>query len=85
MADSRKGWLTPEQEKTADDLYEGKGLIEIVDRKIIQLADNKGGEAIKKKIVAKWGEEILDDIYPVIDIIFEGLADIVAARKKADV
>ena len=74
--EKRKGFLTPEQEKTTDDLIVLKGVAEMADGPAIAMADNKGLEAIKKKIVAKWGEEVLEDIYEIVDLIFVPLTAI---------
>lgn len=77
MADSRIGFLTPEQEVIADKLYKAKGLMEKLDGKIIQLGDNKIGQALKKKIINKHGEDKLEAIYDIVDLIFEGLEELV--------
>ena len=81
MEDTRKGWLTPDQEKTVDDLIELNGVLELVDGTAIKIADNKGGQMLKDKLTSKYGTEILPDIYEVIDILFAGLKEIVEAKK----
>jgi len=70
MEDTRIGFLTPEQEQLADDFIDAKGAVEAIDGIVIRLADNKGLEAAKKKIVEKWGQEVLPDIYEVVDVLF---------------
>lgn len=82
MEDTREGFLTPEQEKTVDDLIELKGVPEMLDGTAIKLADNKGLQALKPKIVDKWGEGVLDDVYEIIDMIFIPLKAL--SEKKED-
>ncbi|MBT3209877.1 MAG: hypothetical protein HN347_16155 [Bacteroidetes bacterium] len=76
MEDTRKGFLTPEQEKTVDNLIELKGIAEMLDGTAIGLLDNQGLERLKSKMVEKWGVELLPDIYEVIDVIFLALTQI---------
>ena len=68
--DERKGFLTDEQENVLDDLIQLKGIAEMADGPAISLADNKGLESFKTKLVDKWGESVLEDIYAVVDLIF---------------
>lgn len=79
--EERKGWLTPDQQQIIDDLYQTTGVKEMFDGKVIQLIDDKGGEFIKEKIVAKYGKEILPDIYEIVDLLFDGLKEIVKNKK----
>ena len=72
IKDTREGFLTPEQEKILDDLYEGKGIIEAVDGLAIRIADNKGLQQLKSKIPS----DVLPVIYEVIDSVFEALKPI---------
>ena len=70
FTDTRKGFLTPDQEKIGDDLIELKGIAETFDGVAIKLADNQGLELLKPKLVEKYGESVLEDIYEVVDSIF---------------
>lgn len=72
MEDTRKGFLTPEQEKQIDALIELKGLAESLDGPVIALADNQGLERLKPQIVEKW-PDALPVIYEIIDGIFAAL------------
>ena len=65
--DTRKGFLTPEQEKQLDELIELKGLYESMDGTAIKLADNMVLEKLKAKIPA----EVLPVVYEVIDEVFK--------------
>ena len=67
--DTRKGFLTPEQEKQLDDLIELKGLYESMDGTAIKLADNM----VLEKLKAKIQEEVLPIVYEVIDEVFKSL------------
>ncbi len=67
--DTRKGFLTPEQEKQLDELIEMKGIYETMDRTAIKLADNMVLEKLKSKIP----EDVLPVIYEVIDEVFKSL------------
>lgn len=67
--DTRKGFLTPEQEKQLDDLIELKGLYESMDGTAIKLADNM----VLEKLKAKIPEEVLPVVYEVIDEVFKSL------------
>ena len=67
--DSRKGFLTPEQEKKLDELIELKGIYETMDGTAIKLADNM----VLEKLKAKLPPETLPVVYEVIDEIFNSL------------
>ena len=82
MKDTRKGFLTEQQEQISDDLIPLSGLAEKADGLAIRLADNKGLESLKPKLVEKYGEAVLEDVYDVIDIIFEPLAEIAKSMKE---
>ena len=75
MGDTRKGFLTPDQEEQLDKLIELKGIAEAADGTMIKLADNLGLEKLKVKIP----EEILPVVYEVIDEVF---ASLIAIAKK---
>lgn len=72
MEDTRKGFLTPEQEKQIDDLIELKGIAEGIDGPVISLSDNQGLERIKPQILEKY-PDVLPIIYEVVDAIFDAL------------
>lgn len=65
--DTRKGFLTPEQEKQLDELIELKGLYESMDGTAIKLADNM----VLEKLKAKIPEDVLPVVYEVIDEVFK--------------
>ena len=67
--DTRKGFLTPEQEKQLDELIELKGIYESMDGTAIKLADNM----VLEKLKAKIPEEVLPVVYEVIDEVFKSL------------
>lgn len=67
--DTRKGFLTPEQEKQLDELIELKGIYESMDGTAIKLADNM----VLEKIKAKIPEDVLPIVYEVIDEVFKSL------------
>ena len=67
--DTRKGFLTPEQEKQLDELIEMKGIYETMDGTAIKLADNM----VLEKLKAKIPEDVLPVIYEVIDEVFKSL------------
>lgn len=69
MEDTRKGFLTPEQEKQLDELIELKGLYESMDGTAIKLADNM----VLEKLKAKIPEDVLPIVYEVIDEVFKSL------------
>jgi hypothetical protein len=72
MEDTRKGFLTPEQEKQVDDLVKLQGLAEAMDGPAITLVDNQGFERLKASIIAKY-PEALPVVYEVVDAIFDAL------------
>jgi len=81
MEDTRKGFLLPEQEKITDDLIDLKGIAELIDGTAISLADNQGLERLKRKLVEKFGEEVLPAIYEIVDAIFIPLKAIAEAKE----
>jgi hypothetical protein len=72
MEDTRKGFLTPEQEKQIDDLIEETGILEALDGPAISLVDNQGLERLKPAILAKY-PDALPLIYEVVDAILAAL------------
>lgn len=74
MTDTRKGFLTPQQEKQADDLKEWSNkIVEAGDGLIIKYGDNLGLERLKQPLIDKFGEDILETVYEIVDGIFEML------------
>lgn len=73
--DERKGFLTPDQEKKLDKVIVLTGVAEKLDGPAITIADNLGLQAAKKKIAEKWGEEVLQDIYGVVDMIVDAIPE----------
>ena len=67
MEDTRKGFLTPEQEKGVDKLIVLKGVAEALDGPAISLVDNQVLDRAKVKIVEKFGEDVLPYVYTIID------------------
>ena len=67
--DTRKGFLTEEQEKQLDELIELKGIYETFDGTAIKLADNM----VLEKLKAKLPPETLPIVYEVIDEIFKSM------------
>lgn len=72
MEDTRKGFLTEEQEKQLDELIELKGIYETFDGTAIKLSDNMVLEKLKAKLPPK----TLPVVYDVIDEIFKSLISI---------
>ena len=70
--DTRKGFLTPEQEKQLDELIEVKGIYETMDGTAIKLADNM----VLEKLKAKIPEDVLPVVYEVIDEVFKSLISV---------
>jgi hypothetical protein len=73
MEDTRKGFLTPAQEQQLDDVITGSKLVEALDGPAIKIADNQGLERLKPAMVEKFGPEVLEMVYEVVDTIFEAL------------
>lgn len=73
MSDSRKGFLTPEQEKQVDDLIKLEGISEALDGPAISLADNQGLERLKPLLIEKGGEAVLPVVYEIIDTLLAAL------------
>ncbi len=72
--DTRKGVLTPDQEKKLDEVIKFKNKIaEGADGIVIKLIDNQAIEMLKDQAVEKFGEDVIDTIYEIVDVIFEGL------------
>lgn len=76
MEDTRKGFFNEEGHKIIDDLIPLEGIKEIASDLAIKYGDDIGLEMLKKKIVEKYGAEILPDIYEVIDTILGMLKEI---------
>lgn len=74
--EERKGVLTPEQEKTLDDLVQLSGIAESLDGLAISLIDNQGIELLKGKLEEKYPGAVSEFVYPIIDAIFAGLETI---------
>lgn len=73
MSEERKGFLTPEQEKTLDGLLKfNNKLAESIDGLAIQLLDNQVLERLKSKLVAIH-PEALPITYEIVDALFEAL------------
>lgn len=72
MEDTRKGFLTPEQEQQVADLIHETGVIEALKGPAIKLIDNQGLERLKPAIIAKY-PDALPMIYEVIDTIMAAL------------
>jgi hypothetical protein len=70
--DTRKGFLTPEQEEKLDKLIELKGLYEAMDGTAIKLLDNQ----VLQRMKANIPEDVLPVVYEVIDEIFDSLTSI---------
>lgn len=64
--EERKGILTPNQEKGADELWVNKGVMEAVDGPAIKLADNQVIERLKGKIPVEYHSSI----YEIVDELF---------------
>jgi len=72
--DTRKGFLTPEEQKQTDDLKEwGNKFVEIADGFVIKYGDDWGLERLKQPLVNKFGPGVLPAIYEIIDGLFEML------------
>jgi hypothetical protein len=75
MEDTRKGFLTPEQEQKIDDLKEfSNRFAESLDGPAIRLADNQGLERLKPIINEKW-PDVLPYIYEIVDGIMAALPE----------
>lgn len=75
MEDTRKGFLTPDQEKKIDGLKEfSNKFAESLDGPAIRLADNQGLERLKPKIIEKW-PDALPYIYEIVDGIMAALPE----------
>ena len=71
--EERKGILTPEQEKTLDDLIVlNNKLAESMDGAAIQLIDNQMIERLKVKLI-DIHPDALQITYQMVDLIFAGL------------
>jgi hypothetical protein len=73
--DTRRGFVLPEGESKLDRVVKLSGIAETLDGPAIKLADNVGLEMAKKKIVEKWGVDILPDIYGVVDMIIDAIPE----------
>jgi len=73
MTDTRKGFLTPEQEEKVDALVELSGIYEKLDGPAVKLIDNQGLERIKPALVEKFGEEVLQFVYDIVDGLIDAI------------
>jgi hypothetical protein len=74
--EERKGFLTPEQEKTLEGLIKfNNKLAESVDGLAIQLIDNQGLERLKNKLAAVHPEAV-QIAYEIIDALFDAFEKI---------
>jgi hypothetical protein len=78
MAEERKGFLTPEQEKKLDELLKfNNKFAEAVDGLAIQLLDNQVLERLKGKLndlhpdAVEIAYQVIDEIFTVIDKVSE--------------
>lgn len=72
MEDTRKGFLTPEQEKQVDDLVKLNGVAESLDGPAISLMDNQGLQRLKPALLEKY-PDALPVVYEIVDAIFDAL------------
>lgn len=80
--ETRKGVMTPEQEKLLDRICEFKNrAAEAADGPIIQIGDNQGLERIKQKAEEKHPGISEEVIYPVVDGLFSVLEQIFPEEK----
>ena len=71
FVDTRKGFLTPEQERQADDLKEWSNkIVEMGDGIAIKYGDNLGLEKLKEPLIEKFGSDVLPTIYEIVDAVF---------------
>lgn len=82
MKDTRKGFFNEDGHQIIDDLIPLEGVKEIASDLAIKYGDDIGLEMLKKKIVEKYGEEILPDIYEVVDSILLMLKEVLKHEKK---
>jgi hypothetical protein len=74
--ETRKGFLTPDQEKILDELIKFNNKVaERLDGPAIQLMDNQGLERIKSDLEEKYPGSV-ELVYQVVDGIFEALKEI---------
>jgi hypothetical protein len=82
MADTRKGFLTPEQEVILDSIIVFKNkLAEKADGPAIRLIDNQGLERTKKIILEKF-PDALPYIYDVVDTLMEFVAENLTPKEE---
>jgi hypothetical protein len=80
--EERKGLFTDEGQKVLDDILKLKGAAEAVDGIAITLIDNLGLEVLKKKAEEKYPGVTEEYLYPIADVIIEGLKAILAAAEN---
>ncbi len=74
MAEERKGFLTPDQEKKLHDILKLKGFLGVVDATVIKLLDNLLFEKLKAQL-GENGPEILATLFMVIDEVFDAIPE----------
>ena len=67
--ETRKGWLTRNQEKRIDKINKLKGLAELADGPVIRITDN----ILLEQFKAYTSEEAEQFIYKIIDELFRSL------------
>jgi uncharacterized NAD-dependent epimerase/dehydratase family protein len=76
MEDTRKGFLTAEQEEQGSielaKLISHEKIVKIC----VKLIDNQGLERLKAKLIEKFGEDCLPAIYDFVDGAFELLPEL---------
>ena len=77
----RKGFITPEGEKTIDSWIFEDGLADSVDGIAIQLIDNQLLERTKEKIIEKMPES-MPIVYEVVDAIIESIDNFIKSKKE---
>jgi len=81
--ETRKGILTPEQEKTLEGLVKlNNKIAESLDGPAITLIDNQLIERLKAKLEVKYPGATVEFVYPIVDVLFDSLA--VLADEKAE-
>lgn len=79
--ETRKGILTPDQEKLLDEIYKSDNvMIEAADGYIIQLADNQGLERLKNAMEEKYPGSSDEFLYPVVDGLLEIVKEVFEAK-----
>ena len=73
VSEERKGFLTTGQEQKLDDLIDLSGIKERFDGVAIALLDNVVMSRIKRKYIND--PEVLQDVYRIIDMIFDAIPE----------